>query len=377
MIIVIPKEIRENENRVASSPDVVRKLVGMGFKVRVEKNAGKNAGFFDDDFSRAGAKISASAEELYKDADIIFKLWAPLLEEEKYLKKDMIIIANFHYLNDKKMIENLAVKNVACFALNLMPRISRAQGMDILSSQSNLAGYKAVIEAVGYLPKAVPMMMTAAGTIAPTRFLILGAGVAGLQAIATAKRLGGVVYAFDVRAAVKEQVESLGGKFVEIKSEESLETSGGYAKETSKDYQTKQSNAIKAQLEKTDIVITTALIPGKNAPILIAKDMLKALPKGAIIVDMAAETGGNVEGTKNNEIVDIDGVKIIGNSNLASDLPFSASSLYAKNILNFISPMYKAETKSLEFNFTDETISKTCICKGGKLTRLDLWGENK
>lgn len=375
MIISIPKEIRDNENRIASSPDVVKKLIDMGFEVKIEKDAGLNAGFSNEDFSNSGAKIIAKKEDLYKGANLILKIWAPQSEEEKYYEKNMIIIANFHNVYDKKAIESLAKKEVTCFALNLMPRISRAQSMDILSSQSNLAGYKAVIEAVAKLPKAVPMMMTAAGTIAPTRFLILGAGVAGLQAIATAKRLGGVVYAFDVRPAVKEQVQSLGGKFVEVKSDENLETNGGYAKEVSKDYQLRQAEAIKSQLEKTDIAITTALIPGRKSPVLITKDMLKVMPQNAIIIDMAAETGGNVEGTQNNATVEICGVKIVGDSNLAAKLPFSASSLYAKNLLNFISPMYKKETKTIEFNFDDETVSKTCICKDGKLTRPDLYGE--
>lgn len=373
MIISIPKEIREKENRVAASPDVVKKIIAMGFDVRVEKDAGLKADFSNEDFLSAGAKIISSTEELYNNANIIFKVWAPLTEEEKYLKKDMIIIANFHYLFDKEIITRLAKKGLTCFALNLMPRISRAQSMDILSSQSNLAGYKAVLTAVDKLNKAVPIMMTAAGTIAPTRFLILGAGVAGLQAIATAKRLGGVVYAFDVRTAVKEQVESLGAKFIEVKSEENLETKTGYAKETSEEYKLRQAYAIKEQLKTTDVVITTALIPGKRSPILITKDMLEIMPKNAVIIDMAAETGGNVEGSRNNETVEVRGIKIIGDSNLASNIPNSASSLYAKNILNFISPMYKTETNSLEFNFDDETVSKTCICKNEKITELNIW----
>lgn len=376
MIIAIPKEIRKGENRIATSPEVVKKLVSIGFEVNVEQNAGIKSSFTDADFALAGASIIDKTEDLYKNANIILKIWAPLAEEEKFLEPNMAIIANFHYIYDKDSVEKLANKGVMCFALNLIPRISRAQSMDILSSQSNLAGYKAVLEAVNKLPKAVPMMMTAAGTIAPTKFLILGAGVAGLQAIATAKRLGGIVFASDVRAAAKEQVESLGAKFVEVKSDENLETLGGYAKETSEDYQKRQAEAVKEQLAKTDIVITTALIPGRKAPILITKDMLKVMPKGAIIVDMATENGGNVEDAKDNEITNIDGVSIIGNSNIASLVPNSASSLFAKNILNFIFPMYKSDTKSLEFNFDDEIIKKTCICKDGKLTELNIW-ENK
>ncbi len=363
MIISVPKEIVVYESRIAISLETTKKYIEMGIGVQIEKNAGKAAGISDSEFEKMGAKI---VENAYEKADVVLKIWAPLEEEFHKIEPNTVIVANFQYANNKEMVEKLEAKKLTCFALNLIPRISRAQSMDILSSQSNLAGYRAVIEAVSNLAKAVPLMMTAAGTIPPTRFLILGAGVAGLQAIATAKRLGGVVFASDVRPQVKEQVESLGAKFVEVKAEENLETSGGYAKEVSKDYLQKQNEAVKEQLIKTDVVITTALIPNKKAPVLITSEMLKLLPKGSVVVDMATESGGNVEGSKNNEVVEMDGVKIIGDSNLASKVSLSASNLYAKNIYSFLSPMYQKEAKKFVFDFGDEIIEKTCLCKNGE-----------
>lgn len=373
MIIAVVKELKKGENRVAVSPEVVTRLVKWNAEILIEKNAGYNAGFTDEAYAAAGAKIVSSAKDAYKAADLIFKIWAPLPEEDKYLHQNQTIIANFQALTNKTRIEKFANLGLQCFALDLMPRISRAQSMDILSSQSNLAGYKAVIDAIAALNKAVPMMMTAAGTIPPAKVLILGAGVAGLQAIATAKRLGAQVYASDVRPQVKEQVESLGGRFLEVKSQENFETVSGYAKETSEDYKLKQKLAVAEQLKITDIAITTALIPGRPAPKLITREMLEDMPKGAIVVDMAAESGGNVEGSKNGEITDYKGVKVIGNSNLASSVPYSASSLFAKNILNFITPMYNPQTQELVFNFNDELISGTCVCKDGKLTGVVTW----
>lgn len=373
MIIAAVKEIRAGEKRVAATPETVKKLVGMGFSFRIEKDAGLSAGFTNEDYLSAGAEICNSAKETYKGAELVFKIWAPLPEENKFLSAGQTIIANFNSYANRSQIEKLAALGLQCFALELLPRISRAQSMDILSSQSNLAGYKAVIEAVSRLNKAVPMMMTAAGTIAPAKVLVLGAGVAGLQAVATAKRLGAQVFASDVRPQVKEQVESLGGRFVEVKSDENFETVGGYAKETSEDYKKKQSEAVAEQLKKTDIAVTTALIPGKKAPRLITAAMLKEMPRGAVVVDMAAESGGNVEGSKNNETVEINGITIIGNSNLAAEIPYSASQLFAKNVFNFITPMYEAEQKTIIFNYTDELIHNTCICKDGNLTGVIKW----
>lgn len=368
MIIAVPKELKPGETRVAVSPDVVKILKGMGCEIRIQKDAGLLSGFSDEEYIAAGAKIAPDAKSTYKGADIIIKIWAPLAQEDKFLQDSITVIANFQALTNQKRIAKFAAKKLTCFALELMPRISRAQSMDILSSQSNLAGYKAVLEAVNALNKAVPMMMTAAGTIAPAKALILGAGVAGLQAIATAKRLGAQVYASDVRPQVKEQVESLGGKFVEVKTDENFETSGGYAKETSDEYKRAQTAAVAEQLKKTNIAITTALIPGRAAPKLITKAMIKKMPRGSVIVDMATASGGNVEGSKDNETVVINGVTIIGNSNLAAGVPNSASKLYAKNILNFLTPMYNAEIKNFVFNFEDELVKGTCICKDGKLT---------
>lgn len=366
MIISCPLELAPRETRVAITPETAKKFTSWGFAVNIEKNAGQKAGFSDQDYLAAGAQI---VENAYQNSDIILKIWAPLPQEDKLLSSGQTVIANFQALTQPERIKEFAQLGVTCFALDLMPRISRAQSMDILSSQSNLAGYKAVIEAVNQLNKAVPMMMTAAGTITPAKVLILGAGVAGLQAIATAKRLGAQTFASDVRPQVKEQVESLGGKFLEVKSDENFETSGGYAKETSEEYKRLQQEAVAAQLAKSDIAITTALIPGKKAPLLINKEMLKNMPAGAVVIDMASAFGGNVEGSQDGQTIEINGVKIIGNSNLAAALPYSASSLFAKNIYNFLNPMYHSDTHSIIFNFEDELIKGTCICKDGKVLK--------
>lgn len=368
MKIAVIKETLPGEKRVAISPDIVSRLKNWGFDILIEQDAGLEAGFGNAGYEKAGATITSSAQEACQNADMIFKIWAPQPEEDKLFHTHQTIIANFQALANKQRLTDFAKLGLRCFALDLIPRISRAQSMDILSSQSNLAGYKAVIEAVTASDKAVPMMMTAGGTIPPAKVLVLGAGVAGLQAIATAKRLGAQVYAADVRPQVKEQVESLGGRFLEVKTAENFETDGGYAKETSADYQKKQNEAVAGQLKMTDIAITTALIPGRPAPRLITKEMLKDMPYGSVIVDMAAEYGGNVEGSENNKTVEINGVKIIGNSNLAASIPNSASLLFARNVFNFISPMYNHETQELVFNFNDELVSATCVCQDGKLT---------
>ena len=286
MRIAIPKEIKNGETRVAATPDIVKKYKYMGIDINIQSGAGEASGFNDENYREAGAEIKATAEETYKKAAAVLKVWAPEPSEENYLAPGTAIFANFQALTNRGRIETFAHLGLTCFALELMPRISRAQSMDILSSQSNLAGYKAVIEAVSHLPSAVPMMMTAAGTIAPAKALILGAGVAGLQAIATAKRLGAVVYASDVRPQVKEQVESLGGKFLEVKSDENFETAGGYAKETSADYRQKQQEAVARQLTQTNFAVTTALIPGLPAPRLITKAMLSGMPTDSVVIDI-------------------------------------------------------------------------------------------
>lgn len=377
MIIAIPKEVRNDENRVAATPDICKKLVDMGMVVNVENDAGLKSGFTDEQYIAAGANIVTNKTTLISTAEMIFKIWAPGEEEISNIKSGTVVIANFHYIYDKAMMQKIADKNVYCFALNLIPRISRAQDMDILSSQSNLAGYKAVIDAVNMMNKAVPLMMTAAGTIPPARFLILGAGVAGLQAIATAKRLGAIVYASDVRPQVKEQVESLGGRFVEVKSDASLETAGGYAKETSEEYKKKQNEAIREVLANTDVVITTALIPGKKAPVLITKDMLSIMPANSIAIDLAAENGGNVEGAVEGKIKTINNVRVVGNSNIVSCIAQSASLLFAKNIFNFVKLMVDKETKKINLDVDDEIIRETCICCKGVLNKNELYGVKK
>lgn len=374
MLIAVPKEIKSGETRVAATPDIVRKYKFMGLDVHVQSGAGEASGFSDQDYRNAGAEIKKTAEDTYKKANIILKIWAPEASEDHYLKSGMAIFANFQALTNRGRIVTFAHLGLTCFALELMPRISRAQSMDILSSQSNLAGYKAVLEAVNHLSAAVPMMMTAAGTIAPAKALILGAGVAGLQAIATAKRLGAVVYASDVRPQVKEQIESLGGKFVEVKSDENFETSGGYAKETSADYKHKQQEAVAEQLAKTNFAVTTALIPGLPAPRLITKAMLSAMPANSVVIDMAAASGGNVEGSQDNKTIVINGVTVIGNSNLAAQLPASASPLFAKNIFNFLETMYDKEAKKLDYHFEDELIKGTCLCYNGQMIHPSFMG---
>ncbi len=368
MIFASLKEQTPNENRVAVSAETIRQISQWGHRVIVEQGTGVKAGLSDDALQKAGAEIVSSAKEIYQRADILLKIWAPTAQEMKYLHEGQIILANFQALSHKDRIAEFAKKGVTCFALDLLPRLSRAQSMDILSSQSNLAGYKAVIDAVAAHHKAAPMMMTAAGTVPPIKVLILGAGVAGLQAVATAKRLGAVVYVSDVRPEVKEQVESLGGRFLEVKTDDNFSDSTGYAKETTAEYQQRQLALLTKQLAQTDIVITTAQIPGRPAPKLITKDMLAQMQKGGVIVDMAADSGGNVEGTINGQSINLSGITVIGNSNLASEVAVTASALFAKNLFNFIALSYHAETKQIDFNFADELIKKTCICTNFQVT---------
>ena len=343
MIISIPRERRNGETRVAAT-------------------------FPDETYRQAGAEIVADTAALWKGAGLILKIWAPQPEEDAYLFPGQTIVANFQALDNRERAAVFAARRTTCFALELIPRISRAQSMDILTSQSNLAGYKAVLKGVNMLDRALPMMMTAAGTVPPARVLILGAGVAGLQAIATAKRLGAQVYAADVRPSVKEQVESLGARFVDVENEENFEDNGGYAGETSAAYQKRQQKAVAEQLAKTDLAVTTALLPGKPAPRLISVEMLRNMPEGSVVVDMAAAAGGNVEGSQDNQTVRIGGVTVIGDSNLAAGVPASASTLFARNVFNFLNAMYNPETQNITFDFADELVAKTCICKDGQLT---------
>lgn len=374
MQIAIPKERREHERRVAATPDTVKKFVGLGAEVVIETGAGAASSFSDADYTEAGAKIAGDAAAALKDADVVLKVQRPLTEAEggpdelAMLKKGATLISVLAPLQNVEQVKAYAAAGVEAHAMELVPRISRAQSMDVLSSQSNLAGYKAVIDAAATYGRAMPMMMTAAGTIAPARAFIMGVGVAGLQAIATAKRLGSVVTATDVRAATKEQVESLGGKFIMVESDESGDGDGGYAKEMSDEYKKKQAELVFEHIKKQDIVITTALIPGREAPILITDEMLAVMKPGAVIVDLAVEAGGNVTQSKLGEtVVTEKGVSIIGNHNVPSRLASDSSSLYAKNLFNFLQPMINKETGALEMNWEDEIILGTGLTRDGKV----------
>ncbi len=375
MKLVVPREVSAGETRIAASPDTVKKYISLGFDVHVETKAGLAAGMTDADFEAAGATIAQN--NIYENADVILKIRCPNDEEISKIKKDAIVIAHLSALTDEKAITALKNAKITAFAMELMPRITRAQSMDILSSQSNLAGYKAVLDAAGEFGSAFPMMMTAAGTVPPAKVFIMGAGVAGLQAVATAKRLGAVVTAYDVRPATKEQVESLGGKFVIVDEQamKDAETSGGYAKEMSDEYKQKEQEVLKDHIAKQDIVITTALIPGREAPKLVFDESLQAMKQGSVLVDLAVEAGGNVEGAVAGETVERHGTKIIGHLNVAGRLPKDASQLFAKNILNFLTPHVKDEV--LTFDFDDETVSGTCVTKDGAFARELPWLDEK
>ena len=362
MKIFIPKEIN-NENRVAATPDSVKKFISMGHDVTIEPSAGSRSNFDDNMYKEVGASISDGSSS----ADIILKVGKPLSSEVAKYKDGSLLIAMLDPYNNRDLIDELRNKNITTFAMEWMPRITRAQSMDVLSSQSNLSGYKAVIEASSNFNKAMPMMMTAAGTIAPAKVMVFGAGVAGLQAIATAKRLGAVVSATDVRLAAKEQVESLGGKFVIVESDElkDAETAGGYAKEMSEDFKKQQAELIASTLSNQDIAICTALIPGKKAPTLITEANVKSMKPGSVIMDLAAQSGGNCELSKPGETVVVDGVSIIGATDFASDISQDASSLYSKNLLNFMTILFDSETNDLNIDWEDEIIVNTALTKDG------------
>ena len=360
MIIGSLSENKKIEKRVAITPDVIKKYKQLGLEVYINKDYAIHLGISDNQYEKEGANIK-SDEEIILNSKAILQMNILNDENLKKLKQDQILVGVLNpYLNEKKL-KDTQKKNINCFSLELLPRITRAQSMDILSSQANLAGYKAVIDSFAYYQKAIPMMMTAAGTISAAKVLVVGAGVAGLQAIATAKRMGAIVFATDVRIASKEQVESLGGKFLTVEGSENLETEGGYAKETTEDFKKKQEELLKETLKKIDIVICTALIPGKKAPIIIKKNMIEVMQNGSVIYDLAASQGGNAEFTKVDEIVDINGVKIMGETNILNKLPVSASNLYSKNIFNFINNLFNKEKKTFEINLEDEIIEKTRI----------------
>ena len=382
MQIAVFKERRVGEHRVASSPDAVKKFVAAGCKVTIETGAGVGSQISDSVFEEVGATIAPNAATAAESADLILKVQKPMtatdgMDEISFLKPGSILMAHLQASTDKPLMEALAKQGVTTFALELMPRISRAQAMDILSSQSNLAGYKAVVDAASAFGRVMPMMMTAAGTIAPARVIVFGAGVAGLQAIATAKRMGAVVLATDVRYAAKEQVESLGGKFIVVDEEKmkAAETSAGYAKEMDDDFKREQAEAVKAEVLKSDIVITTALIPGRPAPKLVTSDMVEGMKVGSVIVDLAAEAGGNVEGTIRDETVTTaNGVTIIGFTNMPAQLGRDSSMFFAKNILNFVMPMLDKETGKLKIDWDDELLKGTLVTKDGKIVHPSLAG---
>ena len=349
------------EKRLAITPEIAKKYISLGFNLFLPNNYGAHLGFSDDAYRNLGANILDDEKQIIDKAEIIVQIKLPEDDKLNLFKENQTLIGTLNSFSNIDKIKKLTIKKVNCFSLELLPRITRAQSMDILSSQANLAGYKAVIEAFQVYERAIPMMMTAAGTIPAAKVLVVGAGVAGLQAIATAKRMGAIVFATDVRMASKEQVESLGGKFLTVEGVENLETSGGYAKEASEEFKKKQEELLSETLKKIDIIVCTALIPGKEAPKIIKEQMFKNLQKGSVIYDLAAIQGGNTAFTEVDKIIDRNGVKILGEANILNKLPVSASNLYAKNVFNFISNLYDKENKKLNINLEDEIIEKTLV----------------
>jgi NAD(P) transhydrogenase subunit alpha len=354
-------EDKDLEKRISITPEIAKKYIGLGLEVYLDLNYGSHLGFDDSQYKDIGVKILADQNDIISNTDLLVQL--NLLNDDKLskIKENQILIGVFNPYNNKEKIETLSKKKINIFSLELLPRITRAQSMDILSSQANLAGYKAVIESFANFKKAIPMMMTAAGTIPAAKVLVVGAGVAGLQAIATAKRMGAIVFATDVRMASKEQVESLGGKFLTVEGAENLETGGGYAKEASDEFKIKQEKLLGETLKKIDIVICTALIPGKKAPVIIKDSMIKNMQTGSIIYDLAAAQGGNTAFTEADKVIDKNGVTIMGETNILNKLPISASSLYSKNVFNFVANLFNKENKKININLEDEIIEKTLI----------------
>lgn len=383
MKVAIPKERRPGEKRVAASPDTVKKLKSLGLDVVIETGAGVAAAMPDELYREAGATIGNTAAETYGQADIVLKVQRPMTgaegnDELSLLKPGAVLIGHLSALQNKDQVKAYAGAKVDAFAMELLPRISRAQSMDVLSSQANLAGYRAVLDASAEFGRAFPMMMTAAGTVAPARVFIMGVGVAGLQAIATARRLGAIVSATDVRPTTKEQVESLGGTFIMVEDEESkqAQTAGGYAKEMSDAYKKKQAELVSQTIKKQDIVITTALIPGRPAPVLVSEDMVKTMKPGSVIVDLAVEAGGNCPLSKPGQIVEAYGVKILGHTNMPSRIAVDASALYAKNLLNFLGLIVEKGGKALKIDEADEIIKGTMLTRGGNVVHSSLLNGN-
>ncbi len=366
MRIAVPAE-SSDETRVAATPETVKKLVGLGASVAVESGAGRASGLTDEGFSAAGATVEPDAAATLKDADVVLKVRRPEAAELAHYKRGAIAIAIMDPYGQDEALRALAAAGVDAFSMELMPRITRAQAMDVLSSQANLAGYRAVIDSAEQYGRAMPMMMTAAGTVPAAKVFIMGVGVAGLQAIATARRLGAVVTATDVRPATKEQVESLGAKFVAVENEEfrNAETAGGYAKAMSDDYQRQQNELVAAHIAKQDIVITTALIPGRPAPRLVTAGMVRSMKPGSVVFDMAVERGGNCELSKLGEVVDEGGVRVVGYRNVPGRLAATASSLYARNLLAFLETMIDRSAKALAVDWNDELVKATNLTRGG------------
>ena len=360
MIIGTVSENKELEKRISITPEIAKKYISNGFEVMIEKDLALHLGITDKEFLDEGCKVE-SRENVLDQSNIILQLNLPDEKSTSLLKEDKILIGNFNSSSNKELITNISNKKINVFSMELLPRITRAQSMDILSSQANLAGYKAVVDSFAMFKKAIPMMMTAAGTISAARVLIVGAGVAGLQAIATAKRMGAIVFATDVRLASKEQVESLGGKFLVVEGAENLETEGGYAKEASEEFKNKQEELLAETLKKIDVVICTALIPGKKAPKIIQENMIKNMKPGSVIYDLAASQGGNAAFTEADKIIEKNGVTIVGESTILNKLPTSASNLYAKNLFNFVLNLYDKDNKKININLEDEIVSKTLV----------------
>jgi NAD(P) transhydrogenase subunit alpha len=366
MRIAVAAEADPSEPRVAGTPETVKKFIALGAEVAVEPGAGLRSGILDEDYKAAGATLAKGAA---KDADIVLKVRRPSPDEIKTYKKGALVAAIMDPYGNEAAIKPFADAGLVAFAMELMPRITRAQSMDVLSSQANLAGYRAVVDAAGEFGRAFPMMMTAAGTVPAAKVFVMGVGVAGLQAIATARRLGAIVTATDVRPAVKEQVQSLGAKFIAVEDEEfkQAETAAGYAKEMSKEYQAKQAALVAEHIKKQDIVITTALIPGRPAPKLVSKDMVASMRPGSVIVDLAVERGGNVEGGKRGEVVETSGVKIVGHDNVPGRLAASSSALYAKNLLTFLETLIDKKEKKIAVNWDDDIVKGTALTRDGAI----------
>jgi NAD(P) transhydrogenase subunit alpha len=374
--LAVPKETTAGETRVAATPESVKKLKSLGLDIVVQAGAGEHARISDPEYVAAGASIAPDARITLEGADVVLKVRGPKGAETALLRKGAVLAALLAPYIERDAIRALADQGVDAFAMELLPRISRAQGMDVLSSQANLAGYKAVVDAAAQFGRAMPMMMTAAGTIAPARVLVMGVGVAGLQAIATARRLGAIVSATDVRPATKEQVESLGATFVAVMDEEfkNAQTAGGYAKEMSSDYQARQAALVAQTIKKQDIVITTALIQGRKAPVLLSEDMIRTMRPGSVIVDLAAEAGGNTALTRADEVIEVHGITIMGYTNWPGRLAADASALYARNLFNFISLIVDKKTGAMAVDWNDEIIKGALVCRAGEITHQAVKG---